>query len=71
MTLFPSHFTSYSKASKKQLITIANGDHLLIDLVVGRTIGIAKEQGGLYYLQHTKIGSNPIRRICLLVKGQP
>ena len=27
MTPFPSHFTSYSKAPKQQLITIANGDH--------------------------------------------
>ncbi|RDX67605.1 hypothetical protein CR513_53499, partial [Mucuna pruriens] len=28
------------------------------ELTTGRTIGVAKEQGGLYYLQHTKIGNN-------------
>ncbi|RDY13595.1 hypothetical protein CR513_01460, partial [Mucuna pruriens] len=95
--------------SKKQLITIANGDHVSIagstnvqlhfslslhnvlhipklannlisihrliqdwncavtffcshcviqELTTRRTIGVAKEQGGLYYLQHTKIGNN-------------
>ncbi|RDY11602.1 hypothetical protein CR513_03701, partial [Mucuna pruriens] len=71
MTPFPSHFTSYLKVPKRQLITIANGDHVPIarsnnvqlhsslslhnELTTGRTIGVAKEQGGLYYLQHTKI----------------
>ncbi|RDY05098.1 hypothetical protein CR513_11093, partial [Mucuna pruriens] len=30
MTLFPSHFTSYLKVSKRKLITIANGDHVPI-----------------------------------------
>ncbi|RDX67909.1 hypothetical protein CR513_53160, partial [Mucuna pruriens] len=28
------------------------------NLTTRRTIGVAKEQGGLYYLQHTKIGNN-------------
>ncbi|RDX94508.1 hypothetical protein CR513_23097, partial [Mucuna pruriens] len=28
------------------------------NLTMGRMIGVAKEQGGLYYLQHTKIGNN-------------
>ncbi|RDX81797.1 hypothetical protein CR513_37480, partial [Mucuna pruriens] len=28
------------------------------ELIIGRKIGVAKEQGGLYYLQHTKIGNN-------------
>ncbi|RDY02472.1 hypothetical protein CR513_14060, partial [Mucuna pruriens] len=71
MTPFPSHFTSYLKVPKRQLITIANGDHVPIvgsgnvqlhsslslhnELTTGRTIGVAKEQGGLYNLQHTKI----------------
>ncbi|RDY07855.1 hypothetical protein CR513_07971, partial [Mucuna pruriens] len=27
----------------------------LVELTTGRTIGVAKEHGGLYYLQHTKI----------------
>ncbi|RDX63300.1 hypothetical protein CR513_58286, partial [Mucuna pruriens] len=90
MTSFPSHFTSYLKVPKRQLITVANGDHVPIagsgnvqlhssliliqdwncavtffrshcviqELTTGRTIGVAKEQGGLYYLQHTKIGNN-------------
>ncbi|RDY12087.1 hypothetical protein CR513_03164, partial [Mucuna pruriens] len=109
MTLFPSHFISYLKVPKRQLITIANGDHVLIagsdnvqlhsslslhnvlhvpklsnnlisinrliqdwkfamtffrshcviqELTTGRTIGVAKEQGGLYYLQYTKIDNN-------------
>ncbi|RDX70252.1 hypothetical protein CR513_50525, partial [Mucuna pruriens] len=30
MTSFPSYFTSYLKVSKKQLITVANGDHVPI-----------------------------------------
>ncbi|RDX98200.1 hypothetical protein CR513_18909, partial [Mucuna pruriens] len=30
MTPFPSYFTSYLKVSKKQLITVANGDHVPI-----------------------------------------
>ncbi|RDY10205.1 hypothetical protein CR513_05310, partial [Mucuna pruriens] len=30
MTLFPSYFISYRKVSKKQIITVANGDHVLI-----------------------------------------
>ncbi|RDX82108.1 hypothetical protein CR513_37146, partial [Mucuna pruriens] len=30
MTPFPSHFTSYLKVPKRQLITIANGDHVPI-----------------------------------------
>ncbi|RDX65290.1 hypothetical protein CR513_56062, partial [Mucuna pruriens] len=71
MTLFPSHFTSYLKVPKRQLITVANGDHVPIvgsgnvqlhsslylhnELTTGRTIVVAKKQGGLYYLQHTKI----------------
>ncbi|RDX84088.1 hypothetical protein CR513_34915, partial [Mucuna pruriens] len=106
---FPSYFTSYLKVFKKQLITVANGDHVSIvgsgnvqlhsslsqhivlhvpklaynlmsihrliqdwnypmtffrshyviqELTTGRTIRVAKEQGGLYYLQHTKIGDN-------------
>ncbi|RDX65444.1 hypothetical protein CR513_55899, partial [Mucuna pruriens] len=109
MTPFPSHFTSYLKVSKRQLIIVANGDHVPIvgssnvqlhsslslhnvfhvpklannlisihrfiqdwncvvtffrshcviqELITERTIGVAKEQGGLYYLQHTKIGNN-------------
>ncbi|RDX96531.1 hypothetical protein CR513_20798, partial [Mucuna pruriens] len=74
MTLFPSHFTSYLKVPKRQLITVANGDHVPIagsgnvqlhsslslhnELRTGRMIGVAKEQGGLYYLQHTKIDNN-------------
>ncbi|RDX95731.1 hypothetical protein CR513_21700, partial [Mucuna pruriens] len=76
MTTFPSYFTSYFKLSKKQLITIANEDHVPIkcptpilslhnvlhvpklELTMGRTIGVAKEQGRLYYLQYTKIGNN-------------
>ncbi|RDX69464.1 hypothetical protein CR513_51414, partial [Mucuna pruriens] len=29
-----------------------------MELTTGRTIGVAKEHGGLYYLQHTKIGNN-------------
>ncbi|RDX81124.1 hypothetical protein CR513_38237, partial [Mucuna pruriens] len=109
MTPFPSHFTSYLKVPKRQLITIANGDHVPIvgfdniqlhsslslhnvlhvpklannlisinrliqdwncavtffrshcviqELTMGRTIGVAKDQGGLCYLQHTKIGNN-------------
>ncbi|RDY10214.1 hypothetical protein CR513_05299, partial [Mucuna pruriens] len=28
------------------------------ELTTGKTIGIDKEQGGLYYIQHTKIGNN-------------
>ncbi|RDX95270.1 hypothetical protein CR513_22234, partial [Mucuna pruriens] len=72
--LFPSHFTLYLKVPKRQLITVVNGDHVPIvgssniqlysslslhnELTTGRTIGVAKEQGGLYYLQHTKIGNN-------------
>ncbi|RDY04467.1 hypothetical protein CR513_11818, partial [Mucuna pruriens] len=60
MTSFPSHFTSYLKVPKRQLITIANRDHVPIagsgnvqlhsslslhnELTTGRTIGIAKEQ---------------------------
>ncbi|RDX81342.1 hypothetical protein CR513_37989, partial [Mucuna pruriens] len=28
------------------------------ELTTGMTIGVAKERGGLYYLQHTKIGNN-------------
>ncbi|RDX69322.1 hypothetical protein CR513_51581, partial [Mucuna pruriens] len=32
--------------------------YVIYELTMGRTIGIAKEQGGLYYLQHTKIGNN-------------
>ncbi|RDX76965.1 hypothetical protein CR513_42985, partial [Mucuna pruriens] len=111
MTSFPSYFTSYLKVSKKQLITIANGDHVPIaesgnvqlhsflslhnvlhvpklannlisihrlkdwnwamtffrshcdhELTIGRTIGIAKVQDGLYYLQHTKIGNNTSKK---------
>ncbi|RDY04922.1 hypothetical protein CR513_11294, partial [Mucuna pruriens] len=66
MTPFPSYFTSYLKVSKKQLITIANGDHVPIagsgnvqlhsslflhnELTTGRMIGVAKEQGGLLLL---------------------
>ncbi|RDX81895.1 hypothetical protein CR513_37378, partial [Mucuna pruriens] len=57
MTPFPSHFTSYLKVPKKQLITIANGDH---ELTTGRMIGVAKVQGGL-----------PIWKNCLLVNRQP
>ncbi|RDX93352.1 hypothetical protein CR513_24403, partial [Mucuna pruriens] len=30
ITPFPSHFTSYLKVPKRQLITVANGDHVLI-----------------------------------------
>ncbi|RDY05767.1 hypothetical protein CR513_10351, partial [Mucuna pruriens] len=60
MTPFPSYFTSYHNISKKQLITIANGDHVPIaessniqlhsslslhnGLTMGRTIGVAKVQ---------------------------
>ncbi|RDX84845.1 hypothetical protein CR513_34043, partial [Mucuna pruriens] len=74
MTPFPSYFTSYVKVSKKQLIIVANVDHvptvgpdniqlhsslsLHNELTTGRIIGVAKEQGKLYYLQHTKIGNN-------------
>ncbi|RDX97468.1 hypothetical protein CR513_19755, partial [Mucuna pruriens] len=98
MTPFPSHFISYLKVPKRQLITVVNGDHVpivgsdnvqlhsslslnnvlyvpklannlisihrliqdwnCVELTTGRTIGVAKEQGGLYYLQHTKIGSD-------------
>ncbi|RDX74872.1 hypothetical protein CR513_45305, partial [Mucuna pruriens] len=74
MTPFPSHFTSYLKVPKRQLITVANGDHVPIagsgnvqlhsslslhnELTTGRTFGVAKEQGGLYYLQHRKISNN-------------
>ncbi|RDY07677.1 hypothetical protein CR513_08175, partial [Mucuna pruriens] len=109
MTSFPSYFTSHLKESKKQLIAVANGDHVFIvgsgnvqlhsslsphnvlhvpklannpifihrliqdwnyvvtffrshcviqELATGRTIEVSKEQGGLYYLQHTKIGNN-------------
>ncbi|RDY09815.1 hypothetical protein CR513_05764, partial [Mucuna pruriens] len=59
---------------KKQLIAVANEDHVSIVesgnvqlqsslsphnyLATGRIIGISKEQGRLYYLQHTKIGNN-------------
>ncbi|RDX82954.1 hypothetical protein CR513_36199, partial [Mucuna pruriens] len=28
------------------------------ELTMGRMIGVAKEQDGLYYLQHTKVGNN-------------
>ncbi|RDX89667.1 hypothetical protein CR513_28577, partial [Mucuna pruriens] len=74
MTPFSSYFTSYLKVSKKQLIIVANGDHVPIagsgnvqlhsslslhnELTMRRKIEVAKEQGGLYYLQHTKIGNN-------------
>ncbi|RDX98645.1 hypothetical protein CR513_18404, partial [Mucuna pruriens] len=105
LTPFLSYFTSYFKVSKKQLITIANGDYVPIvgssnvqlqsslflhnvfhvpklanNLISihrliqdwncavtffrshrtynGEEIGIAKDQGGLYYLQRTKIGNN-------------
>ncbi|RDX91841.1 putative mitochondrial protein, partial [Mucuna pruriens] len=74
MTLFPSDFTSYLKVPKRQLITIANGDHVPIarsinvqlhsclslhnELTTRRMIGVAKVHGGLYYLQYTKIGNN-------------
>ncbi|RDX89315.1 hypothetical protein CR513_28967, partial [Mucuna pruriens] len=52
MTPFPSHFTSYLKVPKRQLITVANGDHVPIagfgnKLTTGRMTGVAKEQGGL------------------------
>ncbi|RDX97058.1 hypothetical protein CR513_20214, partial [Mucuna pruriens] len=46
MILFPSYFISYLELSKKQLITVANGDHVPIELTMERMIGIAKEQGG-------------------------
>ncbi|RDX67700.1 hypothetical protein CR513_53383, partial [Mucuna pruriens] len=109
MTTFPSHFASYLKVPKRQLINVTNGDHVPIvgsgnvslhsslslhnvlhvpklannliyihrliqywncavtffhshcviqELTKERTIGVAKERGGLYYLQHTKIGNN-------------
>ncbi|RDX82339.1 hypothetical protein CR513_36887, partial [Mucuna pruriens] len=49
MTLFFSYFTSYLKVSKKQLIIVANGDHVPI---------VRYGNSGLYYLQHTKISNN-------------
>ncbi|RDX73418.1 hypothetical protein CR513_46980, partial [Mucuna pruriens] len=67
------------KVSKKQLITIANGDRVLVvgfgnvqlhsslslhnELTTGRTIGVVKEQSGLYYLQHTKIDNGGIHEL--------
>ncbi|RDX63704.1 hypothetical protein CR513_57826, partial [Mucuna pruriens] len=59
MTPFPSHFTSYLKVPKRQLITIANRDH---ELTTG-TIEVAKEQGGLYYLQQTKIDNGVVHEL--------
>ncbi|RDX65213.1 hypothetical protein CR513_56143, partial [Mucuna pruriens] len=76
MTLFPSHFTSYLKVPKRQLITVANGDHVPIarsgnvqlhsslslhnELTMGRTIRVLKSRV-----------TTPIRKNCLLVNGQP
>ncbi|RDX87109.1 hypothetical protein CR513_31459, partial [Mucuna pruriens] len=96
--------------SKKQLIAVANGDHVPIvgsgniqlqsslslhnvlhvlklannlisihrliqdwnysELKTRRMIRVAKEQCGLYYLQHTKIGNTSIRKIFLPVNSQ-
>ncbi|RDY07704.1 hypothetical protein CR513_08150, partial [Mucuna pruriens] len=55
-----SSFNIFGSYPKKQLIIVANGDHVPIvgsgnELTTGRTIGVAKEQSGLYYLQHKKI----------------
>ncbi|RDY01849.1 hypothetical protein CR513_14778, partial [Mucuna pruriens] len=60
--------------SKEQLIIVTNGDHVPIfgsgnvqlqsslslhnELTTGRMIGVSKEQGRLYYLQHSKISNN-------------
>ncbi|RDX77241.1 hypothetical protein CR513_42668, partial [Mucuna pruriens] len=35
---------------------------------MGRTIGVAKEQGGLYYLQHTKIVNGQPQKLGQLLK---
>ncbi|RDX61250.1 hypothetical protein CR513_60538, partial [Mucuna pruriens] len=39
-------------------VTFFRSHCVIQELTTGRTIGIAKKQGGLYYLQHIKIGNN-------------
>ncbi|RDX87540.1 hypothetical protein CR513_30982, partial [Mucuna pruriens] len=39
-------------------VTFFRSHCVIHELTTGRTIGVAKEQGDLYYLQHTKIGNN-------------
>ncbi|RDX89132.1 hypothetical protein CR513_29178, partial [Mucuna pruriens] len=39
-------------------VTFFRSHCVIQELTTGRTIGVAKEQGGLYYLQHTMIGNN-------------
>ncbi|RDX82782.1 putative mitochondrial protein, partial [Mucuna pruriens] len=86
MTWFPSCFTSHFKVPKRQLITVANGDHVPIagsgnvllhpslslhnELTTRRTVGIAKEQDELYYLQHTKIGESYLE-VELVIESLP
>ncbi|RDX69088.1 putative mitochondrial protein, partial [Mucuna pruriens] len=62
MTPFPSFFTSYIKVSKKQLITIANGDHVPIV-----ESGNVQLRSSLFLHNVT----TPIRRIFLPVNGKP
>ncbi|RDX85688.1 hypothetical protein CR513_33085, partial [Mucuna pruriens] len=58
MTLFPSYFTSYLKVSKKQLITVANGDHILI--VVSSNIQIQSSLSLHNVLHVPKLANNLI-----------
>ncbi|RDY09226.1 hypothetical protein CR513_06435, partial [Mucuna pruriens] len=39
-------------------INIFRSHCVIQELTTWRTIGVVKEQGGLYYLQHTKVGNN-------------
>ncbi|RDX88508.1 hypothetical protein CR513_29887, partial [Mucuna pruriens] len=39
-------------------VTFFHSHYVIQELTTGRTIGVAKEQGGLYYLQHAKVGNN-------------
>ncbi|RDX81065.1 hypothetical protein CR513_38302, partial [Mucuna pruriens] len=39
-------------------VTFFHSHCVIQELTTGRTIRVAKEQGELYYLQHTKIGNN-------------
>ncbi|RDY01438.1 hypothetical protein CR513_15232, partial [Mucuna pruriens] len=40
------------------LVTFFRSHCVIQELTIRRTIGVAKEQGGLYYLQDTKVGNN-------------
>ncbi|RDX63836.1 hypothetical protein CR513_57681, partial [Mucuna pruriens] len=39
-------------------VSLYIGLYKIEELTMGKTNGVVKEQGGLYYLQHTKIGNN-------------